>query len=390
MKKRSKDCIAFLRQLVRTRSLPGQEGEVAELVESEMKRLGFDEVVRDEAGNVIGLCRGQGNAPAMMFNSHLDHVDVGDQGAWPHPPYAAEIWGDRIWGRGTVDIKGPLAAQVHGVGSIISDRLRPPGDVYVTAVVQEETGGLGARHLVKHLKTPLVVVGEPSRNEVRRGHRGRSELILHVKGQSVHAGTPEKAINPLEVVARFVLSLRDLEMQNDNGLGFSTVAPTLLRTDQTSPNVTPGEVWLTCDCRTIPDESGVDMQKRLQTLVESCLIEGASAEVNPALSVQLSYTGMRRRIQPGHPAFLIPSDHPAVVTAVAVLKNAIDLTQNSGVWRFATDGGHFAQAGQTVIGFGPGDDGLAHTVKESIEIAEIEKALDGNRALALEWPAKNL
>ena len=109
------------------------------------------------------------------------------------------------------------------------------------------------------------------------------------------------------------------------------------------------------------------MQEVLQDLVEKCLVEGSSAEVMPALGDQTSYTGMQTSIPAEHPAFLLPSDHVAVVTAEAILRDAIELTEGSGVWRFATDGGHFAQAGQTVIGFGPGDDSLAHTVQESIE-----------------------
>jgi len=386
MRETSEKCVEFLQQLIRTESLPGREAEIADLVADEMRRLGFDEVSRDAAGNLIGVYKGQGKAPAMMFNTHLDHVDVGDPAAWPHPPYEAEVTQDRIWGRGAVDIKGPLAAQVHAVGGMISDKVRPPGDIYVTAVVQEETGGLGARHLVTHLAPPLVVVGEPSKCEVKRGHRGRSELILHVQGKSVHASIPEQAINPLEIVSRFVLGLGRLELQSDKELGRGTVAPTLIRTDQTSPNVTPGEVWLTCDCRTIPQETGTDVCEKLLALAELCLVEGASAQVLPSVGEQISYTGMNLQIPAEHPAFLVPSDHPAVQSAISVLKDAIGLEKPSDVWRFATDGGHFAKAGLTVIGFGPGDDKLAHTVEESIGIAELDKALAGNRALALKWP----
>ena len=389
MRSQTAECIEFLQKLVRTRSLPGQEAKIAELVKAEMKRLRFSKVIRDEAGNIIGLCEGEGRAPAMMFNAHLDHVDIGDEETWPHPPFAAEISGERIWGRGTVDIKGPLAAQVHAVGKMIADGIRPPGDIYVSAVVQEETGGLGARHLITHLRPPLVVVGEPSRCQLRHGHRGRSELILHVKGYSVHASVPERAVNPLEVVARFVVALKDLEMRSDGDLGMSSVAPTLVRTDQESPNVTPAEVWLTCDCRTVAGETGEDLQEKLQTLVEQCLIDGASAKVMFATGEQKTYTGMKRTIPAEHPSLLIPVEHRAVSTAVTTLEISIGLKEKPEVWRFATDGGHFAKAGQLVIGFGPGEESLAHTINESIQISDLEKALAGNRALALEWPLLN-
>ncbi|WP_152918236.1 M20/M25/M40 family metallo-hydrolase, partial [Ardenticatena maritima] len=145
-------CIAFLQRLVQTPSLPGHEADLAALVKAEMERLGYDEVFVDAAGNVIGRIRGRGDAPAVMFNTHLDHVDPGDPAGWRFPPYGGEIHDEAVWGRGTVDIKGPLAAQVYGVARLKNDPTPPPGDVYVSAVVQEEIGGLGARHLLTHLQ----------------------------------------------------------------------------------------------------------------------------------------------------------------------------------------------------------------------------------------------
>jgi acetylornithine deacetylase/succinyl-diaminopimelate desuccinylase-like protein len=214
-------------------------------------------------------------------------------------------------------------------------------------------------------------------------------LILHIRGASVHASIPKQAINPLQVLSRFVLGLQDLKMKEDDELGKGTIATTLLRTDQTSPNVTPGEVWLTCDCRTIPTESGAEVREKLQLLADDCLIEGASARVQPSVGVQITYTGMKEEIPAEHPAFLVSVDHPAVISALEILKNAINLEKNADVWQFATDGGHFAQAGQTVIGFGPGGDHLAHTIEESISVVQLEKAIVGNRSLALKWPASN-
>jgi acetylornithine deacetylase/succinyl-diaminopimelate desuccinylase-like protein len=85
------------------------------------------------------------------------------------------------------------------------------------------------------------------------------------------------------------------------------------------------------------------------------------------------------------PPFVIADDHPAVRAAVRVLESSIGLEGPTGVWRFATDGGHFAEAGQTVVGFGPGDETLAHTVREAIDVDAMAEALTGNRALAVGW-----
>ncbi|MDX1390110.1 MAG: acetylornithine deacetylase/succinyldiaminopimelate desuccinylase-like deacylase, partial [Acidobacteriota bacterium] len=90
-------CIDFLRRLIRTPSLPGHEGDLAREVEREMNALGYPEVRIDAVGNVLGRIPG-GDGPAVMFNTHLDHVDVGDPDRWPFPPFAAHTDSEHVWG----------------------------------------------------------------------------------------------------------------------------------------------------------------------------------------------------------------------------------------------------------------------------------------------------
>lgn len=379
-------CVDFLQRLIRTESLPGREAAIAGLVKSEMEAIGYADVRLDDAGNVVGKVPGRGEAPAMMFNTHLDHVDVGEHDAWPHPPFGGEIHDDKVWGRGAVDIKGPLAAQVHGVGRLLAGGHEPAGDIFVTATVQEEVGGLGARHMVTYMDTPLVIIGEPSRGELRRGHRGRTELVVHAKGRSVHASVPHDGINALEPIARFILGVEGLEMRHDPDVGSSTVIPSLIRTDQTSSNVVPGEVWLTCDWRNVPGESGEDARRALQAVADRALVDldlpGASLEVTITPNRHRSFTGFAMDYPADNPAYVVPTTHPSLGAAKGALETALGREVPVGVWQFATDGGHFSQVGQTCIGFGPGDDLLAHTVQEHIAIADLEEALAGNEALA--------
>ena len=375
-------CVRFLQKLIQTESLPGQEGDIARMIVQEMQGLGYDEVVTDQVGNVIGTIRGRGQAPAMMLNSHLDHVDVGDQSRWPHPPFGGEIHEGRVCGRGAMDIKGPLAAQVYGVVPLLEEQ--PAGDVHVTVVVQEEVGGLGARYLATTLDTQLAVVGEATGNELRRGHRGRTELVLHVEGKSVHASVPGRGVNPIEVLAGFVSSLSQLEMPSDDELGTASVAPTLLRTDQISSNVVPGELWLTLDWRNVPGETADSIRQMLQPLADASLIPGATATVELPMFHMKSYTGFEMSYNSHHPAVVLAEDHPALGAAKTAMGAMIDPTRTK-VWKFATDGGHFAQAGMHVIGFAPGEELLAHTVNESIRIDDLERGLQGNLALARDW-----
>lgn len=378
-------CVQFLQRLIKTPSLPGEEAAIAQLVMAEMEQLGYDEVYTDQAGNVIGLIKGHGDAPAVMFNTHLDHVDVGEHSAWPYPPFGGEIHDDKVWGRGAVDIKGPLAAQVYGVGRLCTKGIKPPGDVYVSGVVFEEIGGVGARHLADNLRVPYVIIGEPSNNELRRGHRGRIELELHVKGKSVHASVPQNGVNPLEVAARFIQEMQTLEMPTDPDLGTSSAVPTLIRTDQISANVVPGEVWLTIDWRNIPSEHESDVQHKLQKIANACLIEGGEATVSIPVQVRTCYTDLTMDIAACNTPFITRTSEPALIAAKQVLTTAMGTQPATGLWRFATDGGHFARKGATCIGFAPGDESLAHTVDEHIPIVQLETALNANSALALNW-----
>ena len=376
-------CVSFLRNLIQTKSLPGAEGEIAQLMRSQMERLGYHEVSIDEVGNVIGTIRGRGTAPPLIFNTHLDHVDVGDHSTWPHPPFGGEIHDNRVWGRGAVDIKGPLAAQVIGVARLLH-REPPDGDVHVTAVVQEEIGGVGARHMVEHLKAPVVVVGEPSANQIRRGHRGRSELLVTVHGRSVHASAPTRGINPLFSLGRLLSRLHQVEHASHPELGCSTVAPTLISTDQTSANVVPGKVELVCDWRTVPGESAEQARQALEKIAVQSAEPQARVEVTIPSYPRRTYTGQAVSIPADNPAYVLPTSHRAVDAAQRIASQALGHETPVGIWKFATDGGHFAEAGMAPVGFGPGNEALAHTIDEHVEITELDAAIRVNERFASE------
>src|SRR4051812_21826075 len=217
------EMIEFARRLIRTPSLPGYEGAVAGLVAEEMRRLGYDKVWRDRAGNVVGLMQATPGAAeevgrpkrSIMFNTHMDHVDVGDESKWPYPPYSATVADGAIWGRGASDLKGPLACQVHAIAALKRLGKPLPNDCYVSAVVQEEVGGLGAIELAETVQTDYAVLGEPTTNRLMRGHRGRVELEVLFRGRSVHASVPQNGINPLYSLARFLQGLEMLPMVKD-------------------------------------------------------------------------------------------------------------------------------------------------------------------------------
>ena len=374
------DLVAFAQKLVQTSSLPGQEGAVAALIQAEMVRLGYDQVWIDDAGNVIGRVAG-GGGPPLLLNGHMDHVDAGDPARWTHPPFEGEIHGSELWGRGAADMKAAVAAMVYAGGLL--KKLFVPGDRYVTAVVQEEVGGLGTQHLARTLPVKRAVVGEASANQLRRGHRGRVELVAHFEGRSVHASMPDLAINPHFSAGRFLAGLRDLKMADDATYGVSTVAPTCVWTDPASANVTPSALHLVLDWRNVPSERPQVIVAKLQALLVKSLEPGCGGRITISEKELTTYTGVRASYPDIFPSFTTAVDDPWLLNAQAVLSAALGREVEIGIWRFATDGGHLAESGAAVLGFGPGDDRLVHTVEERISLDQLVESVVGYLALSL-------
>lgn len=374
--------IAFAQTLVQTPSLSGQEGDVAALLQGEMTRLGYDEVWVDAVGNVVGRVAGAGG-PAIMLNGHMDHVGTGDLVRWPHPPFGGEICNGALWGRGVTDMKGALAAMVYAGGMVKKMGTPPPQDLYVTGVVQEEVGGLGARHLARNLPVPRVVVGEASDNHLRRGHRGRLEWVAQFEGRSVHASTPDLTVNPHFSMARFVSRLDSLHMIADSTYGSSTVTPTRVISEPESANVTPAALRLVLDWRNIPGEGPEEIKDKLAGLLSPSLESGCQGRIELVTKELVSYTGFQMSYPDEFPSFTTATDHPWLVEAQENLAEALDCEVDVGTWCFATDGGHFAAAGATVIGFGPGDASVVHTVEERLPLEQLVESVVGYVILAL-------
>jgi succinyl-diaminopimelate desuccinylase len=375
------DVLNFTRRLVRTPSLPGDEGQVAGLIKAEMERLGFDEVTTDQVGNVVGWMRG-GDGPTALFNGHMDHVDPGDVAGWNSPPYSGDTVEDALWGRASVDMKGGLAAMIYAAGLVRQHNLALPGTLIVACAVMEEIGGLGTRALVERLKPSFAVVGEPSNGKLMRGHRGRVELVVRVTGRSVHASVPEQSINPHYALADFLVQLKGLPMAQDALFGASSVAPTLYVTDQSSANVTPGEARLTLDWRNVPQETPEQIIAKLSSMVAESVPPGAESQVDVVRHRVRTYTGYEEDFPSIFPSFVLPEDHPTLGAAQSILSETLQRHIAVDTWQFATDGGHLMAAGVPTIGFGPGDPALAHTNRESLPVSMLLEAVTGYLALA--------
>ena len=375
--------VAFASQLVQTPSMPGHEGEVAALIGREMERLGYDRVEVDAAGNVIGLIRGKGRGRSLIFNTHMDHVSPGDRGFWDRDPFSGDVADGYLWGRASTDIKGSTACQVYALPVLRQAGLLPQGDVWVTAAVMEEIGGLGTQQMVQRLHADSAVVGEPSQCRLMRGHRGRTGLEVRITGKAGHASAPDRAINPHYIAAAFLPGVRDLPMAEYSDFGHATLVPTIYRSDNESVNVIPESVFMHLDWRTVPGEDADAMVARLQALLDAALLPGATGRVGVVQDAMTSYNGFSLTLPSVFPAYALAPDHWAVRAGESALAEALGRPAEASLWRFATDGGHLNAAGIPPIGFGPGREEDCHIANERLSLTQMEEALIGNAALAL-------
>lgn len=383
--------VAFCRDLVRIPSPSGSEEAAARRVVEEMRLLGFDEAGIDGTGNAVGIIRSRHpgrRGRCLLMNSHLDVVDPGDPAAWSRDPWSGEIAGGRLHGRGASDAKSAVAAQVHAGGSLRV--LRDEGavelrhDVVVSAVVQEEVGGLGTAGLLGDgLRPAAAIVGEPSLGHLAFGHRGRVETEIRFLGVAGHASRPDLALNPHPSAARFVLRLPELPHAEAPRLGRSTCAVTQVRALPASVNVIPDDVRLTLDWRNVPAET--------PEAVRALLEEAARASAEPGVGVRAaipevptrSWTGVERVLQRVSLPFATDPEGVPFRAALATLRSGLGGEPEAMAWDFASDGGWLERAGATCVGYGPGDLACMHVRDESVSVELLERAVMGNVLLVV-------
>jgi acetylornithine deacetylase/succinyl-diaminopimelate desuccinylase-like protein len=363
------DCIDFAQRLIRTPSMTYVEQPASDLVAAELRRLDFDEVVQDGRGNVHGRLFGADRQkPALVLNTHLDHVDPGDPTLWDYPPYAATIVDGRIIGRGACDIKGPLAVQVYAVAGLKRAGIVPPRDIVFSGVVEEEVGGGGAKYWVDHLDYPvaLVLLGEPTSNQLSLGHRGIYAVWVTFTGHSVHASVPERGYNPNYALATFLsrLDAAASRLGTHTLLGHSTVSPTVIEVDTTSKNVTPAWTRVFLDFRS---------STASPRLIHEIIAE-AAAGLQYAITPGWDGLELPDSSEPLE-GFYTPADSDIVLRTRSLLSEGLGQELPLSNYRFATDGRIIAPAGIPVLGFAPGEESQAHTANESIPIDMMRDSL---------------
>lgn len=362
-----------LSKLVKIKSLSLGEKDVVLELKRQMEEAGFDEVFIDKLGNCIGRI---GNGSRILaIDGHIDTVDIGQRSNWTFDPMGGEIKEGYVHGRGTVDQKGGIAAFVTA-GRILKEMNfdRDLTIYFVGSVIEEDCDGLCWKYIIEELgiRPHFAISTEPTNCNIYRGHRGRMEIHVHFYGVSSHGSAPERGKNAIYAASKAALEIEKLHerLKHDDFLGKGSV--TISEIISGSPSL----------CA-VADYARIHLDRRLTwgETKESAVaeIEAIVKDLNAKVEVlnyeETSYTGLRYGMEKYYPTWKIEENAPIVQTGVEAYTSLFGKVPFIDKWTFSTNGIAINGIhGIPTIGFGPGNEVLAHAPDEKILISQLVEA----------------
>lgn len=407
------EVVKFTQKLIQTPSISGEEKGVADLYLAEMEKLGYDEVYRDDMGNVFGFVYGAEDGPTIMYNGHMDHVSPGDPANWEgYDPYGGEIdvceidnqdktgkdMTECIHGRAAADVKAGNAAQVYAGAALIKLRemgYKFKGKFMFQGVVQEEPAEMvGMKHVIdktlpaKGWTYDAMVSSEATSLKLYLGHRGRVELLVTVYGRTSHGSAPWLGINAIYKAIPLINKIKDELYPNlpkDPDLGQASISLNIIECSPGALSIVPDRCMLSLDRRTIPGETAESAIAEIQKIIDELAAKDPEfrADVKVKTAVEKSYTGVEYEATKDMSPWKISKDHAFVKAAAAALE-AVGQPVKYGYWDFGTDASKTAGIDRKpTIGYSPMQEQYAHTPYDKVRTDFIVKAIAGNAAIFL-------
>ncbi len=399
------DITAFLRAMISHPSESCHEKEVVACIKTEMEKLGFDKVEVDGLGNVIGWM-GSGDK-IIAIDGHIDTVGIGNRDNWSDDPYTGYETDDIIYGRGGSDQEGGLASAVYGAKIMKDLNLVPEGYriMVVGSVQEEDCDGMCWQYIYNKdgYKPEFVISTEPTDGGIYRGHRGRMEIRVDVKGISCHGSAPERGDNAIYKMADI---LQDVRALNNNGCTESTQIRGLVKMLDPKYNpdhyedarflgrgtCTVSQIFFTSPSRcAVADSCAISIDRRMTAgeTWESCLEEirelpaikkyGDDVKVSMYMYDRPSWTGEVYKTECYFPTWINKEDAPHVKALVEAHKALFgdkrigcekSMDKRAGrplvdKWTFSTNCVAIqGRYGIPCVGFGPGAESQAHAPNE--------------------------
>lgn len=372
--------IEICQSLVQLETPSGREKPAIDRVIEWMRVLEYDDIRVDECGNVIGTLHG-GDGPTVMYDSHVDIVPAADADQWTYDPFSATLVDDRLYGRGTSDMKGALAASMVGL-ALAKKEGKLAGTALVAATLGEEhIEGLAMGHAVDHYQPDLVIICESTALKLATAQRGRAEINIAVHGKSAHASNPDVGINAFRQMSRLVIELDKLQPPDHPLLGKGILEPTtVISSPYPNVSVVPWRCDARYDRRTLVGEDTEAVLAPIREVIDrmSHADSDFRAEAEIVAGEFTCYTGLTLYQETFAPAWEMDRSSEWVLGAQQALGGA-ELAHYS----FCTNGSYsLGRKGIPTLGYGPGYEHVAHTTDEYLELDQLFGAVTGYYNLA--------
>ena len=362
--------IRLLRDLVAIDSVnptlvPGAAGEqqIADAIAAHMRRIGLDvavEIVAPGRPNVVGVIEGRAKGRSLILCGHTDTVGV----AGMRDPFTPVERDGRLYGRGSQDMKGGVAAMIDAA-RVVAERGLDRGRVIVAAVVDEEHSSIGADALVRTWRADGAIVTEPTDLAIAIAHKGFAWVQIDVHGRAAHGSRPRDGQDAILRLGRVLGKLEALDT------ALQRAAPhALVGTGSLHASIIEGGRELS----SYPDRARLQMERRIRpgepesaAITEVKAIIDALSDDDPTFRAEARATFSR-------PAYEVPAGHDLPITLAAALETAGTAARTVGA-SFWADSAVLGGAGTPSVLFGPGGAGL-HSSEEFVIVEEVLRCRD--------------
>jgi len=384
----------LLKQLIQADSTSDKgESAAAEVIADRFERHGIDcRVDRWDANraNVIAQVKSAGKRPALLFVCHLDVVGPGQE-PWEHPPFDAREEKNRIYGRGTTDMKGGIASVVAAMCDVVDAQTDLQGDILFAATAGEETDSAGVVRLVQQMGAgphtyptdsgqpqgvgdpqriisrlgnlaPAwagIIIPEPTDFAVVTAHRGLFWLKITTRGKAVHSSMPERGVNAIGSMKRVLDELEHYRIPFESHplLGECSMSINTISGGEVM-NMVPDRCTLGVDIRTLPGQDHDALRYDFERILAK--LKAGTPQFDGDLVVERAVKALE-------------TDPDCEFVKKLCSAVGVDLTNVVG---FTTDAPHLTPLGAPIVIYGPGKPKRCHQVDEYLEIADLRKGAD--------------
>ena len=340
----------------------------------------------------------------LMFEGHTDVVTPGDVSAWKYDPFGAVIVGRKMYGRGTNDTKGNLAAMLIAMAALKRSAVKLPGSIIGGVLCDEEDQMLGVRNFIQsgHADTvTAAVICEPQDGLICTTQKGALRAQFTITGRMSHGAMPLSGLNTAPAVAGLISALHKLERQavrqpgRDEHLGWPSFTPTVIQAPSAGApqlNVMPGEARMLVDIRTVPGQSHPDILNELEDMAVEIeqQVRQNYVDYDKLLDLKRNHDlKIRLKILTDRPCTLTDRNDPVVLAADWATRQVCEKTPTYGGVPGATDGTFlWALKNIPIVTMGAGDRQVPHQIDEWVDLDQlIETAkIYALTALHYLWP----